>query len=371
MRLRVVYLDHVAQLSGGELALLRTLPALLDDVEPVVVLGEDGPLRVRLEEIGVDVRVLPLAGHVRDTRRHDVTRPSPRQLVAVVRHVWVLRRLLRELEPDLVHTNSLKAALYGGVAGRLAGVPVVWHVRDRIADDYLPRPVVRAVRLAARILPTAVVGNSRATLATLPRRRGGVVPDSVLTPPARAGAPYGPLTVGLVGRLSPWKGQDVLLRAFSLAFPDGPERAHLVGSSMFGEQAWEEHLHRLVVELGLVGRVEFRGFREDVWSEYAQLDVAVHASTTPEPFGQVVLEAMAAGVPVVAADEGGPAEVVRHGVDGLLVRPRDPRALADVLQHLVQDEALRASLRTEGRRTAERYRPQRTAAALLAVYRSL
>ena len=200
-RLRVVYLDHVAQLSGGELALLRTLPALLKEVEPIVVLGEDGPLRAKLEALGIDVRVVPLAGSVRNTRRHTATRLSPGQLLTIAHYLLTLRALLRELAPDLVHTNSLKAALYGGAAGRLARVPVLWHVRDRIAEDYLPRPVVRLVRLAAKVLPTAIVANSRATLATLPR--GGtvlaspVVPDSVAVPAVVRSAPSGPFTVGL------------------------------------------------------------------------------------------------------------------------------------------------------------------------------
>ena len=372
-----MYLDHIAQLSGGELALLRTLPALLADVEPIVVLGEDGPLRVRLEELGIEVRVLPLPGEVRDTRR-DAARPSRlsrSQLGALVRYVLALRRLLRELKPDLVHTNSLKSALYGGVAGRLAMVPVLWHVRDRIANDYLPTPVVTMVRIAARVLPTAVIANSQSTLDTLPRRgvvlASPVIPDSVAMPAALDHIGSRPLTVGLVGRLSPWKGQDVFLRAFALAFPHGPERAHLIGSVMFGEQDWERHLHILVRDLGLTGRVDFRGFREDIWSEFAELDVAVHASTTPEPFGQVVLEAMAAGVPVIAADEGGPSEVVTDGVDGLLVPPRDPKVLAAALRHLAQDADLRASLQAAGRLTAQRYRPERTAQGLLEIYRSL
>lgn len=374
VRLRVVYLDHIAQLSGGELALLRTLPALLADIEPIVVLGEDGPLRVRLEDLGIEVHVLPLPAQVRDTRR-DAARPSRlsrSQLAGLLRYVLALRRLLRELGPDLVHTNSLKSALYGGAAGRLARVPVLWHVRDRIADDYLPGPVVTMVRLAARALPTAVIANSQSTLDTVPRRAlSAVVPDSVTAPPRLPRTDSRPLTVGLVGRLSPWKGQDVFLEAFALAFPDGPERAHLVGSAMFGEDAWERHLRQLAGDLGLAGRVEFRGFREDVWSELAELDVAVHASTTPEPFGQVVLEAMAAGVPIVAAAEGGPAEIVTDGVDGLLVRPGDPQVLAVALQRLAQDADLRVSLQAAGKATAERYRPERTAGGLLDIYRSV
>ena len=376
-RLKVVYLDHIAKLSGGELALLRTLPALMEHVEPIVVLAEDGPLREKLEAVGVEVRILPLGDRVREARRETVVAGgiSVAQVLDLTRYVKQLRALLKEIQPDIVHTNSLKSALYGGVAGRFAGIPVVWHVRDRIADDYLPRPAVHAVRLAARILPTAVVANSQTTLNTLPRRGvvlgNPVVPDAVERPEIRDKGGDRPLTIGLVGRLSPWKGQDVFLKAFAAAFPDGQERAHLVGSVMFGEEEWEKHLHRLADELGITHRVDFRGFREDIWAEYALLDIAVHASTTPEPFGQVVLEAMAAGVPLIAAAEGGPAEVVLHGVDGLLVPPRNPELLATALTQLAQSEDLRCTLVQGGHATAARYGPERTAQGLIHVYRSM
>ena len=136
-----------------------------------------------------------------------------------------LSRRIRALDADIVHTNSLKAALYGGVAGRLARVPVVWHVRDRIADDYLPTSAVRLVRTASRFLPTAVVANSAATLATLPGHRRGRVrlqPDrsrcgGVTTGSEPSEQPT-TTTIGVVGRLAPWKGQHVFLDAFAEAF---------------------------------------------------------------------------------------------------------------------------------------------------------
>lgn len=372
----MVFLGHVAKLSGGELALLRTLPALADRIDPVVVLAEDGPLVQRLRDAGITTNVLPMDPRLRDTRRSDTSRPALASLTALARYVVVLRREIRRLDADLVHTNTLKAALYGGVAGRLARVPVVWHVRDRIAPDYLPRPTVHLVRAASRLLPSAVIANSEATLRTLPARGSRtvlgspVVPDSVIARPVAA-APARPLTVGLVGRLSAWKGQDVFLDAFARAFPTGPTRANLVGSAMFGEEDFEQTLHRQVTALGIGDRVEFRGFRDDIWDEFARLDVAVHCSTIPEPFGQVVLEAMSAGLPVIAAAEGGPFEIVTDGVDGLLVEPRRPELLATALRRLADDPALRQSLGEAGRKTAARYSPERTADAILTVYRLL
>lgn len=375
-RLRVVYLDHVARLSGGEIALLRLLAPLREDVEAHVILGEDGPLVPRLRALGVTVEITPLATQLRDLRKEAV-RPlglDPRLLLPLPRYVWELARKLRAMQPDLVHTNSLKAAFYGGIAGRLARVPVLWHVRDRIDDDYLPRPAVRLVRLAAEVLPTAVVANSQATLATLPRRQQGsvvynaVVPDPVEQAAAREQRLGSGLRVGIVGRLAPWKGQDVFLTAFAQAFRATEVRGRIIGSALFGEDDYAAGLREFAEQLGVATQIEFRGFREDVWSELADLDVLVHSSVTPEPFGQVILEGMAAGLAVIAVDDGGAAELITNERNGLLVPRADPAALALALERLGGDPDLRRQLGEAARVRSRDFTPERTAARMLEIY---
>ena len=374
-RVRVVYLDHCARLSGGELALLHLLPAL--DVDAHVILGEDGPLVGRLRSSGISVEVLAMDRATGTLNRNRV-QPGRLPLSALAHtaaYVGRLTRRLRRLRPDIVHTNSLKAALYGSVAARLAGTPVVWHIRDRITDDYLPSAAARMVRAAASVLPTALIGNSRATLATLGRAgtHGVAIASPLGFAPAAAARPNrtGVLCVGIVGRLDPWKGQHVFLEAFAKAFPTGPEKAVVVGAALFGGEDYQMRLERLAGELGIGGRVEFRGFREDVNAELQQLDVLVHASVIPEPFGQVVLEGMASGLPVVASDGGGPSEVVTNGVDGLLYPPGDAGALSGLLQQLAADPDLRARLGDAARRRAHDFTPDRIAPRVMAVYEDL
>jgi glycosyltransferase involved in cell wall biosynthesis len=178
----------------------------------------------------------------------------------------------------------------------------------------------------------------------------------------------GALRVGILGRLAPWKGQDVFLRAFARAFPDGTDRAIVIGSALFGEDEYARSLLALVKELGVEDRVEFLGFREDVDSELRTLDVLVHASISPEPFGQVVLQGMAAGLPVVAVRGGGPSEMVTDGGDGLLYPPGNVDALVGHLQLLANDASLRHRLGAAGTVTAERFTPERIAPELLTVY---
>jgi glycosyltransferase involved in cell wall biosynthesis len=378
-RPRVVFVDHVARLSGGEIALLRLLPALAGEVDVHVVLGEEGLLVERLRAHGISVEVLPLAPALRDLRK-DTLRPrrfDPMAAARVAPYVVRLARRMRARRADLVHTNSLKAALYGGAAGRLARVPVVWHLRDRIADDYLPHSAVVLVRAAARVLPTAVVANSQATLDTVHAVRPArvvynpVIPDSVERHAAALASRGGPTTVGIVGRIAPWKGQHVFLEAFAEAFRGTPVRGRVIGSALFGEDAYEQRLREQAERLGIASQIEFRGFREDVQVELHELDVLVHSSVIPEPFGQAVLEGMAAGIPVIATDAGGPAELITNGRDGILTQPGDVHELAEALCRLESDAVLRDALGSEARSRSMEFTPERTAARVLAVYREV
>jgi glycosyltransferase involved in cell wall biosynthesis len=384
-RLRVVYLDHVARLSGGEIALMRLLTHL-QSVSPHVILGEDGPLAERLQQAGVSVEVLPIAPSARDTRRDTVRIGATSPVVALQTLTYTVKLALRlrALRADIVHTNSLKAGVYGSLAAKAAGVPVVWHVRDRIAEDYIPSSAVRLVRTMIRHMADGVIANSTATLQTLPAdvRGGGggglswVIPASVeapagvVTPADRRALAQGsdPTTFGMLGRIAPWKGQDLFLRAFAATFPTGEERAVVVGAAMFGEEGYERELHALAHSLGIAERVEFRGFREDVWPELGRMDVLVHASLIPEPFGTVVLEGMAAGLAVIAADEGGPASVIVDGQTGRLFRSRAPDSLAAAMRALRDDPRERERLGAAAQGVVADYHPDVVAQQLERVY---
>jgi glycosyltransferase involved in cell wall biosynthesis len=378
---RVVFLDHCARLSGAELALVRLLRALGHAVDAHVVLGEDGPLTTKLRLAGVSTEVMELSRSVRETRRDRVAvgRLSARDSAQAARYVIRLARRLRRLRPDLVHTNSLKALLYGGLAGRLAGVPVVWHVHDRIADDYLPASAVRLVGSLARFVPSAVIANSHETLARLHEASNGAtraIPNAVVYYPVdlRPQARHhngGPLRVGMLGRIAPWKGQDVFLRAFAHAFADGDERAAIVGAPLFGEDSYDDSLRQLVRELGIEKRVEFAGFQDDIAGQLARLDVLVHASRVPEPLGQVVQEGMRVGLPVVAARAGGPAEVIADGETGFLYPAGDAGALAGTLETLAADPTLRARVGAAAVTRARAFDPERIAPQVLDLYRTV
>jgi glycosyltransferase involved in cell wall biosynthesis len=179
----------------------------------------------------------------------------------------------------------------------------------------------------------------------------------------------GPLRIGMLGRLASWKGQHVFLEAFARAFPTGTEEAVLIGSALFAnDEAYGEALRQLAARLEIADRVTFAGFREDVGAELARLDVLVHASVAPEPFGRVVVEGMAAGLPVIAAGQGGPAEIIDHEINGLLFPPGDVAALTQALRRLAGQPQLRQRLGEAGRRRARDFTAGAVGAAVLRAY---
>ena len=172
----------------------------------------------------------------------------------------------------------------------------------------------------------------------------------------------------MVGRLAAWKGQDIFLDAFAKAFPDGNAHAVIAGTAMFGEDDYAETLRRQTERLGIADRVDFPGFVEDVHELLASSDVLVHASIIAEPFGQVVVEGLAAGVGVIATGLGGPAEIITDGVDGLLCPPGDSDKLATLLRRLHDDPAERKQLAAAGVQRAVAFRPEIIAAQVEATY---
>jgi glycosyltransferase involved in cell wall biosynthesis len=250
---------------------------------------------------------------------------------------------------------------------------VVWQLHDRIDSDYLPQLAVLLLRALTRLLADVVISVSQAANETLsPRARSIVVPPVVelATPAPESPASDDLLVIGMIGRLAPWKGQHVFLRAFAQAFPEGQQRATIVGEALFGEAevAYGEDLRRLAKELDIAHRVEFRGHREDIFREMRSMDILVHASITAEPFGQVVIEGMSAQLPVVASRGGGPEEIITDGVDGLLFSPGDVPALAQILAELAGEPQLRARLGDAAARRARDFSPGTVAERIMEAY---
>jgi glycosyltransferase involved in cell wall biosynthesis len=386
--IRVLFLDHTAELSGGEIALADIIRHLdRTRVEPIVLLGSHGPLIERLTGYAA-VHVIPMDASVVHARkdalgfRSLLQFPAMRASLSFLGHV---RRFMDEQAIDLLHTNSLKSSVIGGVAGRLQSRKVIWHIRDRIADDYLPRNVVRVMRQLARILPHYVVANSAATLSTLQLKAkpSGVIYSGVdlsrfSLSPVQASSDslersISPKIVGIIGRICPWKGQHVFLDAAAQVHARWPgTRFRIIGAALFREHEYEFSLHRMVQEQGLEEVVEFVGFQNDIAAAIHSLDILVHASTVGEPFGQVIVQGMACGKPVIATNGGGVPEIVVDGKTGLLVPRNEASAMAEAICILLADEQRARQMGMLGhQRVVERFTIQQSVIELTKIYEEL
>jgi len=348
----VLYLNHGAKPSGAEFALLRMLGALdRTQVRPIIIFGEDGPAADLAREIGVETHVIPMAVKIREVRKDTLNAGAfmhMGRLWSFVGYAIVIAQFAMTHGVDVIHTNTIKAHLYGALAGRIAGLPVIWHLRDYVNESYLPPAAVKVVRALARFAPRHIIAVSRSVLEQLHlgknRQKASVVLDGLTERELEAECgtlasrdPNAGPHIGIVGRLAQWKGQHVFLEAAEKVVAAGID-AHfsIIGAALFGEEEYEMELRRQVEALGLNDRVQFRGFRRDVTGELRNLSILVHASTTGEPFGQVIVEGMAVGLPVVASCGGGVPEIITHGENGLLTKMGDSTELAEAIIFLVR-----------------------------------
>ncbi|GAB2671511.1 glycosyltransferase family 4 protein [Paenibacillus thermoaerophilus] len=343
---RVAYLDHTSRWSGGEIALYNLLVHLDDTIKPIVILAEDGPLAERLKDRGVDVRVLVLDEKVRNRNRNDLNWHLLTSAFKAFRYGRQIGRLLREERVACVHTNSLKAAFYGAVAARRAGVPLIWHIHDIIEAPYLRKIVARMIKLFVKVLPDGIIANSNATMSTLNLSRSPY-PKQTIVYPSFAGyagrkatrRPEGakrPFVVLLAGRIGGWKGQHVLLEAAKSFIDDPNVEFWIAGDALFQEDLhYKEQLLRTIA-IERLTNVKMLGHVDNVAELMDQADLLVHTSVIPEPFGQVIIEGMAAGLPVVAADAGGPREIVLHRETGLLIPSGQANLLREAIQWMVE-----------------------------------
>jgi glycosyltransferase involved in cell wall biosynthesis len=396
---KLLYLNPTGAVGGAEMNLLDVLAsvrAARPDWGLKVLAGDEGPLRDAVEAMGLPFDVLPLprgvarlgdAGLSGRSAGLRLAARGPAAAVTAAGYLSRLRRRLRAEAPDLLQTNGMKAHALGAWAAP-RGVPVVWHLQDYVGG----RPVMaRLLRLSAgpRVSAVAISRSVAADAAQVlgPGVRvatsysaldlerfapgpgqGGALDEAAGLP----SAPPGTVRVGLVATFAHWKGHDVFLEAAARVPAGRPVRFYVVGGPIYrslGSQRSPDELRARADALGLGGRVGFTGHRADPAEALRALDVVVHASTRPEPFGRVIVEGMACGRAVIAMNEGGAAELFDDGVSALRCPPRDPGALAAAITRLVDDPALRRRLGEGGRRAAEaRVDRNRLAAEWVSVY---
>ncbi|MBI3967966.1 MAG: glycosyltransferase family 4 protein [Chloroflexi bacterium] len=384
MTVPVLFVQPVSDLAGAEFSLRQLVLHLRAPYRPIVALP-DGPLRDLLEREGVTTERLPFTSrwhYFVKTYRPDRLVASGLGVAAMTARVVALAR---KHQAQILHANTVLAAPYVAAAALTLRRPYVLHLRDYT----IPRLPRRLFNWAARsshcttifishalrrhfmtaewpyrhvVIPNCIDTDRFAAAAdgTAFRREHGLAPDD--------------LVVGVAGRVERWKGFDTFVSAVGALADRFPRLRAVVVGDVFagGDPTARQLLLDQVRALGLEERVRFTGFRSDIASALASLDVFVHCPREPEPFGRVAIEAMACARPVVAANHGGLVEIVRPGETGMLVRPDDPTALAGALATLLENPALRERLGGQGLAVVrDQFSPERHVAAVSAVYSDL
>ena len=161
--------------------------------------------------------------------------------------------------------------------------------------------------------------------------------------------------VGIIGRIAHWKGQKEFLYAARGISEKIPDTRFLIVGDGSGDRKYLDEVKELPQKIGLQEKVIFTGFRNDVNEILAAMDIVVHASTLPEPFGLTIIEAMACGKPIVATNGGGVPEIIIDGVTGVLVPMKDPAALEKGIIEMLTDPEKRKKLGSAGRKRVEEF----------------
>jgi glycosyltransferase involved in cell wall biosynthesis len=402
--MRITCVSVSDQMGGSEAALLEMI-ASLGHVRPdwkfQIVLPGDGPLGDRLREVGAACSIVrmpaPLArlgewGAVSDGWSASAQMALGLRLcesaAVLPGYESRLRRTISAFQPNLIHTNGFKAHVLGARLKERQHA-LVWHLHEYVSPRRVSRWLLR--RYMTRC--DAAIANSASVAADATSSLSMMVPLHVvangidLTTFAPGGcrldldsiaglapAPADVIRIGLVATFGRWKGHDLFLDAVQRAASRRPIRGYIIGGPVYdtlNSQYTPRELQAMIDARQLHGRVGLAGF-VDAASAMRALDIVVHASTGAEPFGLVIAEAMACGRPVITTGHGGAAELVEPGQDAIVVPPGDAPRLAEAMERLADDPALREAIGERARESAvRRFAPGRMAADVARVFESV
>lgn len=369
--MKILFLNPVGNVGGAETSLLCLMGALRE-IEPTwqleLLLGSKGPLEGLAQKLGVQTTVLEFPAAVQGLGESGGSAGVGGGLKAIAA-LWSYRQKLSQaiaaIAPDVIHSNGLKMHVLSAVARR-GKARLVGHIHDYVSHRRLSRHLMG--QLAGKF--DTLVANSNDVAQDCHFWAGqtsrvrmvynAVDPQRFRPDGARLDldslsqlppAPEGALRVGLMATFAHWKGHRTFLKAIQELGDEEAVRFYILGGPIYatgGSQLSLEELKQEARELGIEGRVGFTGFIADTASALRSLDIVVHASTKPEPFGMVIIEGMACGKAVVAADAGGAKELLANGTTGVPHQPGDPSSLAAALRRLIENSELRSGIAGRG-----------------------
>ncbi|MDD5044347.1 MAG: glycosyltransferase family 4 protein [Candidatus Omnitrophica bacterium] len=374
MKFNILYLHETARFSGAEESLFNLSRFLnKEKFEPCFILPEEGLFKKKLEGSGSKVFIVTLP-RIRCLKG---VFASAKKILAISRENWI----------SLMHTNSIRTHIYGAYVAKKLKIPLVWHERNLIFSDLIDLDRIFSSLADAIICNSFAVAKRFMKKGALPakvkvvyngvdtgRFHAGIDGNSVRV---EFGISKEKIVVGIAGHLGKRKGIEGFLQAakiISERFDSAEDKFRflIAGADVFGKGIGRiEHLKRMAKKYGIDKKVIFTGFRSDMPQVYAAMDILVSVSLL-EACGRSILEAMATGKPVVAADSGGNPELVKDGISGLLFSPRDPGTLTEAIMKLARDRRMAEQMGSSGRRIVEeKFTIQKNAEKIEAVYQEL
>ena len=348
MTKNILYAIDTGGPGGAETMVVRIMRNLdRTKYAPIVVLKRKGWLYDEIVKLGIYPEVVEMNGSFN------------------VRYLASLIRTIKKNKIDLVHSHLFGSNVYSCIAGLLCHVPVISTFHGMVDSDLngrMVRPKCQIINFGSRFIIFVSNSLKEYYMANTPLNRGKSLtiyngvdsPKRSLELKAQARKEQGysdnDFLIGSVGNIRPAKGYDVLLKAAAMVTRRFPQSKFVIAGE--GNGPLYDHLLLMKQELGLSQSVRFLGFVEDTSRVLNCLDLFVLPSTT-EGFSLSTVEAMAAGLPVIVTNSGGPIEIVTHLHDGIVVDPNSPECLAERIQQCIQDETLRKTLSSNARQTTQ------------------
>ena len=354
---KILFVDHTAVLGGAELSLLDLVSVYGHNSE--VLLFADGALRKSLISRGVKVAIAKASDFTLNLRSSG----GISAIKSLPEIWWLAGQVAQKAQNfDLIYANSQKAFITSALATLRGSTPVVWYLQDIVTAKHFSKLNRNIAVFLANKFAKRVIVNSEATGKAFVSAGGkpelvrvvynGFYSEPFETVAQAAGSNIrqelnigdAPV-VGLFSRLSPWKGQHILLSAIK----ELPQvHILLVGDALFGEQEYVSYLKSITDEWKLADRVHWLGFRDDIPTLMKACDIIVHTSTEPEPFGRIIVEGQLSQRPVIASGAGGALELIDSETTGLLFTPGDSNALKNQIEKLIRDRTLADSIAQQG-----------------------
>lgn len=368
---RILYLNPVSVISGAEISLLGLLRSLNREIfEPIVALPCSGPLVERINRLDVKVVIIPQQ------------KVKIKNIFSYLKTVIYLFNLIRRRHINLIHCNMDICNQYALIAAKMTRIPIVCHTRNILGKRSFQRMFLNYsdVLIANSTAVAASYSKYVSRLQKIKVIYNGVDINEYFLSSTRSGIfrkqlgiPDHAFVIGHIARICPEKGQHTLIDAMAEVTKTHSEVYTLiVGETIVDNSAYFlKLLKQRVLDLGLSERVSFGGFVDNIKELYADLDLVVLPSLC-EPFGRVLIEAMAMEIPVIANRWGGPMEIIEDGQSGLLVDTSNTKAFADTIIKLLNDQPLCKKMGKRGREIVEKkFSLQANVHGIETVYKSL